>query len=72
VGGHTCDLGSKTYNQKLSERRAQAVRSYLVKHGVAAKQLTAKGYGQLQPVASNATREGREMNRRTEMRIIKK
>lgn len=71
MGGHTCSIGTKKYNQKLSERRAQAVRKYLIGQGVDAKQLTAKGYGELQPAESNASREGRERNRRTEMRIIK-
>ena len=71
IGGYTCSIGSDKNNQKLSERRAKAVREYLVKQGVDAKQLTAKGYGEQNPVASNASREGREQNRRTEMRIIK-
>ncbi|MFZ5474159.1 MAG: OmpA family protein, partial [Pseudomonadota bacterium] len=71
MAGHTCNIGTEKYNQGLSERRANAVRDYLIKQGVDPKQLTAKGYGELQPVTSNATREGRAQNRRTEMRILK-
>lgn len=71
MGGHTCSVGTEKYNQKLSERRAEAVRQYLIGQGVDAKRLTAKGYGELQPAESNASREGREKNRRTEMHIIK-
>ena len=55
----------------LSQRRADAVRSYLIEKGVAQEQLTAKGYGPHQPVADNATVSGRAMNRRVEFRISK-
>ncbi len=71
IGGYTCSIGSDKNNLKLSERRAKAMREYLIKQGVDPKQLTAKGYGEQNPIASNATREGREKNRRTEMRILK-
>jgi OOP family OmpA-OmpF porin len=71
LAGHTCNIGTRQYNQGLSERRANAVRDYLIGKGVDPRQLTAKGYGELQPVATNLTREGREQNRRTEMRILK-
>lgn len=70
MAGHTCSIGTEAYNQGLSERRAKAVRDYLIGKGVKPEQLTAKGYGELEPMASNATREGREKNRRTEMRIL--
>jgi OOP family OmpA-OmpF porin len=55
---------------KLSNDRANAVRDYLIKHGIESKRVTAKGYGETQPVASNDTRDGRQQNRRTEVRII--
>ncbi|MEW6132804.1 MAG: OmpA family protein [Pseudomonadota bacterium] len=71
MAGHTCSIGTEAYNQGLSERRANAVRDYLISKDVKPEQLTAKGYGELQPMASNATRAGREQNRRTEMRILK-
>jgi OOP family OmpA-OmpF porin len=71
MAGHTCNIGTEQYNQGLSERRANAVRDYLIGKGVAPEQLTAKGYGELQPMTSNATIEGRRSNRRTEMQILK-
>lgn len=71
MAGHTCSIGTGQYNQGLSERRANAVRNYLIGKGVDPAQLTAKGYGELQPLNSNATREARERNRRTEMQILK-
>jgi outer membrane protein OmpA-like peptidoglycan-associated protein len=52
---------------KLSQRRAEAVRNYLISKGIAADRLTAKGYGESQPVADNATDEGRFKNRRVEL-----
>jgi outer membrane protein OmpA-like peptidoglycan-associated protein len=70
VGGHTDSIGSNAYNQDLSERRAASVYNYLVAHGVAASQLSTRGYGETQPVASNYTEEGRAANRRVEIRPI--
>ena len=67
VAGHTDARASDDYNMKLSERRANAVRDYLVSKGVAADRLTAKGYGESQPVADNETEEGRYKNRRVEL-----
>jgi PKD repeat protein len=68
VGGH-CDAdGSEAYNRKLSERRANTVRDYLTKKGVPAAQLTAKGYGETQPIADNVTPEGKAANRRVELK----
>jgi OOP family OmpA-OmpF porin len=67
VGGHTDAVGSAEANLKLSEERAQAVMAALVKRGVAASRLTAKGYGQTVPVADNRTEEGRARNRRVEL-----
>jgi OOP family OmpA-OmpF porin len=68
VEGHTDSVGTDAYNQGLSERRANAVRNYLVDHGVSASRLTAVGFGESQPVASNDTAEGRALNRRVELK----
>ena len=65
--GHTDSIGSDAYNQKLSERRAQAVKDYMVSKGVAADRIQIKGMGEGQPVAENKTREGRAKNRRVEI-----
>lgn len=70
VAGHTDARGSDAYNQKLSERRAQNVVDYLVGKGIAPERLQAAGYGESAPVADNETDEGRELNRRVELRII--
>ncbi len=67
VIGHTDSTGSDAYNQRLSERRAEAVRDRLVARGVAAGQLATVGRGPLEPRADNATPEGRAANRRVEM-----
>ena len=70
VAGHTDSKGSDQYNQGLSERRAKAVKDYLNSKGVKANRLSAKGYGESQPVASNDTDEGRAENRRVELIIL--
>jgi len=67
IQGHTDNLGKEATNQKLSESRAKAVVSYLVTKGVKINRMKAVGYGQSQPIADNATEEGREINRRIEM-----
>lgn len=67
VAGHTDSRGSEQYNMKLSQRRAETVRNYLISKGIAADRLTAKGYGEAQPIADNATEEGRFKNRRVEL-----
>jgi OOP family OmpA-OmpF porin len=69
VDGHTDAIGSDAYNQKLSERRAQAVADYLSSHGVSANRLRPRGFGESRPVASNDTEEGRAQNRRVELNI---
>jgi OOP family OmpA-OmpF porin len=67
IEGHTDNVGSAKYNEKLSQLRADAVKKSLVqKFGIEASRLTAKGYGLTRPTASNATREGRQKNRRVE------
>jgi outer membrane protein OmpA-like peptidoglycan-associated protein len=69
VEGHTDSTGSDAYNQSLSERRAGSVRDYLVGKGVDAGRLSTAGYGESQPVADNATAEGRALNRRVELKV---
>ncbi len=70
VEGHTDSVGNAAYNQKLSERRAAAVRDTLVnQYGVEAERINAVGYGKDRPVADNATREGRAINRRVEASV---
>jgi outer membrane protein OmpA-like peptidoglycan-associated protein len=69
IGGHTDDRGSDAFNLKLSDGRAQAVRTYILKKGVAVERLTAKGYGEGQPVTENTTPAGRGKNRRVELVI---
>ena len=65
--GHTDSIGTDAYNQKLSERRANAVKDYLVSKGVPGNKITTLGKGETQPVASNKTKEGRSKNRRVDV-----
>jgi outer membrane protein OmpA-like peptidoglycan-associated protein len=67
VDGHTDSVGSDAYNQQLSEKRAAAVRDYLVQQGLPMASATVMGFGKTQPVASNATAVGRRQNRRVEL-----
>jgi len=67
IEGNTDSVGGDDYNQGLSERRAEAVRSYLAQQGVPEPSMTAKGLGKTQPVSSNSTAEGRQQNRRVEL-----
>ena len=67
VEGHTDSIGSDAYNQKLSERRAQAVRDYMVSQGIDAARISVKGWGKTKPIASNKTEAGRAENRRVEI-----
>lgn len=70
VQGHTDSVGADAYNLDLSQRRATTVREYLVSQGVAADQLSAKGYGETQPVADNKTPAGRKENRRVVLAVV--
>jgi outer membrane protein OmpA-like peptidoglycan-associated protein len=70
VEGHTDTVGPEVMNMKLSQARAEEVRAYLVKKGVAAERLQAVGFGPTKPIASNKTETGRAKNRRTEFRIV--
>ena len=70
IAGHTDNVGSPESNIKLSGDRANAVRNYLLQKGVQSARVTAKGYGDTQPVEDNSTETGKQKNRRTEVRII--
>jgi outer membrane protein OmpA-like peptidoglycan-associated protein len=70
IDGHTDSIGSDAYNQKLSTRRAEAVVNYLVEKGVDKARITAVGFGESQPVATNDTPEGRQLNRRVEIKFV--
>jgi outer membrane protein OmpA-like peptidoglycan-associated protein len=67
IEGNTDSVGTEAYNQVLSEKRAEGVRSYLIEQGVPQSSTTATGLGKTQPIASNATSEGRQQNRRVEL-----
>ncbi|BBI71016.2 cell envelope biogenesis protein OmpA [Idiomarina sp. WRN-38] len=69
IAGHTDSTGDASYNQRLSERRAQSVGNYLSQNGVSSMRLNTMGYGANQPVASNATEQGRAQNRRVEITL---
>src|SRR5262249_52134715 len=69
VEGHTDAIGSLGYNQKLSERRADSVKKYLVSHGIASSRIQTVGYGKTKPVATNDTADGRAQNRRVELKV---
>lgn len=72
ISGHTDNQGTPQSNIILSENRAKAVYDYLIAHSIDANRLTYKGYGQTRPIATNDTPEGRQLNRRTEMKITAK
>ena len=68
--GHTDSIGSDAYNQKLSVRRAESVKAYLVSKGVEPNRIYTEGKGEKQPVASNKSKDGRQKNRRVEIEVI--
>jgi len=70
VAGHTDSVGNPTYNLNLSQRRAESVVEFLVERGIDGDRMVARGYGQNEPIADNATEAGRAMNRRVELRIV--
>jgi outer membrane protein OmpA-like peptidoglycan-associated protein len=70
IQGHTDNIGSDNYNQRLSERRAETVRQWLVAKGVAANRLTTVGFGESKPITDNKTPQARELNRRVEFRVL--
>ena len=67
VQGHTDNVGGDAYNVTLSQGRADAVKAWLVSHGIAAGRITTRGYGRQQPIATNDSDEGRAKNRRVEL-----
>jgi outer membrane protein OmpA-like peptidoglycan-associated protein len=67
VEGHTDSQGGASYNQDLSQRRAQSVRDYLVTRGMASDRVTSEGFGLTRPIADNGSAEGRANNRRVEI-----
>jgi len=71
IAGYTDNVGTEDANLKLSQERADAIKNYLLKHGVNMARMVTKGYGSAGPVADNTTPEGRQQNRRTEIHIIK-
>jgi outer membrane protein OmpA-like peptidoglycan-associated protein len=70
IAGHTDNVGTAAHNLKLSQDRATTIRNYLVSKGIKSIRLTVKGYGDTQPVADNNTEEGRQLSRRTEVRVL--
>ena len=70
IYGHTDSTGSEAYNQDLSERRAGSVADYLETRGVRGARIGTRGFGELQPIASNDTEQGRAVNRRVEIKIV--
>lgn len=70
VYGHTDSDGSEDYNQRLSEQRAQSVADYLTSRGVVRQRIATRGFGETQPIASNATASGKAQNRRVELKIV--
>jgi outer membrane protein OmpA-like peptidoglycan-associated protein len=69
IEGHTDSIGSTQYNQRLSERRANAVRRYLIEKGISSARIRIVGYGEQRPIADNKTPEGRALNRRAEFEV---
>jgi outer membrane protein OmpA-like peptidoglycan-associated protein len=70
IEGHTDNRGGKSYNQKLSERRARSVMEYLVAQGISPSRLEHRGYGQTKPLVPNTSRRNRARNRRVEITIL--
>ena len=70
IAGHTDNVGKPEDNLRLSQQRAESVKAWLLKKGIAADRITAKGYGATQPIADNNTEVGRQKNRRTEVHIL--
>ncbi|MCU0444687.1 MAG: OmpA family protein [Microscillaceae bacterium] len=71
VEGHTDSVGDDPKNQLLSENRASAVRDYLIQNGISESRITTKGYGETNPIASNDTEQGKQLNRRVEFKVLK-
>lgn len=70
IGGHTDNVGREDSNERLSQARAEAVRTYVIDRGIAEERIQAKGYGESEPIADNETEEGRQDNRRVEIKVL--
>jgi outer membrane protein OmpA-like peptidoglycan-associated protein len=70
IGGHTDNVGSEAKNKILSLERAKSIVAYLIAKGIDAGRLTAKGYGSMEPIEENTTEQGRQKNRRSEVKIL--
>lgn len=70
IEGHTDSIGSDSYNLDLSQRRSEAVQTFLLQNGISAERIIARGYGEAYPIASNNTEAGRQQNRRVEVVIL--
>lgn len=70
IGGHTDNIGREDSNERLSQTRAEAVRTYVIERGIAEERIQAKGYGESEPIATNETEEGRQENRRVEIKVL--
>jgi outer membrane protein OmpA-like peptidoglycan-associated protein len=70
IAGYTDNVGNDTDNMRLSQRRADAIRAYVISKGVSEHRVLAKGYGEKFPVADNGSETGRSRNRRTEVKVI--
>ena len=69
LSGHTDNIGTDAYNQKLSQRRVNSVKDYVVKKGVESGRISGQGFGESKPIADNKTKEGRAKNRRVEIKV---
>ena len=69
LSGHTDSIGTEAYNKKLSERRVNSVKNYVVKKGVESSRVSGQGFGESKPIADNKTKEGRAKNRRVEIKV---
>jgi outer membrane protein OmpA-like peptidoglycan-associated protein len=69
LSGHTDSIGTQAYNQRLSERRMNSVKNYIVKKGVEPGRVSGQGFGETKPIADNKTKEGRAKNRRVEVNV---
>jgi OmpA-OmpF porin, OOP family len=69
LSGHTDNIGTEAYNRKLSERRVNSVRDYVVKKGIDNSRISGQGFGESKPIAENKTAQGRAKNRRVEIKV---
>ena len=72
IAAHTDNVGDNKSNLRLSQQRANSVKTYLIKNGIDTNRIVSKGYGEEKPIASNDTEEGKAKNRRVECRVIEK